>query len=95
MADFSGPRTYENIVQWVEKHRESTGGTQIPKAKATSRSGAPVQPAAARGPAPPMKARLLALLTEHAPLTVFVYAMAGAGLCCLSLLVFICAVSPR
>ena len=33
VADFSGPRTYENIVQWVETHRESTGGTQIPKAK--------------------------------------------------------------
>jgi hypothetical protein len=33
VADFSGPRTYENIVQWVETHRESTGGTQVPKAK--------------------------------------------------------------
>ena len=42
-----------------------------------------------------MKARLLSLLTEYAPLTVFLYAMVGAGLCCLSLLVFICAVSPR
>ena len=78
MADFSGPRTYENIVQWVEKHRESTGGTQIPKAKATSRSGAPVQPAAVRGPAPPMKARLLSLLTEYAPLTIFLYAMVSS-----------------
>lgn len=99
VADFSGPRTYENIVQWVEKHQDSTDGTEVPKAKATSRSGAPVQRALERAPvrgaAPPMKARLLSLLTEHDPLTVGLYAMVGAGLCCLSLLGFICAVSPR
>uniref|UniRef100_A0A7S0HE66 Thioredoxin domain-containing protein n=1 Tax=Phaeocystis antarctica TaxID=33657 RepID=A0A7S0HE66_9EUKA len=95
VADFSGPRTYENIVQWVEKHQDSTGGTEIPKAKATSRSGAPVQPALVRGAAPPIKARLLSLMTESNPVTIGLYAMAGAGFCCLSLLGFICAVSPR
>jgi len=96
VADFSGPRTYENIVQWVESHQDSRGGTTVPKAKATSRSEAPVKAAAAaRGAAPPLKARLLSLLTEHDPLTVGLYSIGLAGLCCMSLLVFICVVSPR
>ena len=56
-------RTYENIVQWVEQHADSKGGTAIPKAKATSRSEAPVKPSAAAAAArratagPPLKAR--------------------------------------
>lgn len=101
VADFSGPRTYENIVQWVEQHADSKGGTAIPKAKATSRSDAPVKPSAAAAAArrataaPPLKAQLHSLLTEHDPLTVGLYTLGFAGLCSLSLLIFICAVSPR
>jgi len=97
VADFSGPRTYENIVRWVEENEHNADGTPVAKAKATSRSESAGgrSPPGRRAPGQSMGARFRSLLTDHDPLKVGLYMMGFAGVCCTSLLVFICAVSPR
>jgi len=98
VADYSGARTFDAIVAWIEQNEGKGGGAPAPPAKATSRgdraSGRAAK-AAAKPAGPGMRVWLQALLTEHNPVTVGLWMLGFGGICSLSLLVFIVAVSPR
>lgn len=86
MADYSGARTFDAIVAWVEQHegKEGSGGggqaAPAAPAKATSRGGRPSAGGRAAKAGPNLRAWLLALLTEHDPVSVGLTMLGVAGL---------------
>lgn len=103
VADYTGARTFDAIVAWVEQHEGKDGdgggggGQAAPAApaKATSRGGRPSAGGRTAKAGPGLRTWLLALLTEHDPVSVGLTMLGVAGLFCVSLLIFICTISPE
>jgi len=89
VADYTGARTFDAIVAWVEQHEGKDGGgggggggQAAPAAptKATSRGGRPSAGGRTAKAGPGLRTWLLALLTEHDPVSVGLTMLGVAGL---------------
>ena len=100
---YSGQRTFEDLVAWVEKQAKLPGTPAAPVSVTSSRKAGGAS-ASARGAkasssrpgfasSEQLRASAFSLLTEHDPLTVGVYLFGGALCSAAALMVFICVAS--
>ena len=102
---YSGQRTFEDLVAWVEKQAKLPGTPAAPVSVTSSRKAGGAS-ASARGAkasssragfasSEQLRASAFSLLTEHDPLTVGVYLFGGALCSAAALMVFICVASEQ